>query len=231
MTSADAMSAAALLVHRQIEAIDAWTAGRLDRKRALRERATSRELRMDVQRRVEVLDRVHEAVLARTGLALGGEQVLPLGTGPRAVVAHRHAWFVAALSEALSAHGVRVVAACGNGAEALGLVIAEQPELLIAGDALAMMTGVELLAEAALFAPHTVRAAQVPDSDAVGEALDAGAQHVITRKVLPPAAASALAALLLERRTAPRGIRGDAVPGIGRSAHPAVAPPAPMSRY
>lgn len=209
MTNIDSTSAssAGLLVHRQVEAIDAWNAARLDRQRTVRAQATSREARMDAERRVDVLARVHEAVVARTELALGRQPEPMPGPGVRAVIAHRHAWFVAALSEALTAHGVRVVVTCGNGADALGVTIAEQPELLVAGDRLTMMTGAQLLAEAALFAPYTIRAAQVADGDGVGAMLDAGAQEVLTRKVPPADVASALAALLPERCTVPAGAR------------------------
>lgn len=45
---------------------------------------------------------------------------------PRAVVAHHHEWFVDKVSEGLRDAGVHVVGSTDNGADALGMVVAEQ---------------------------------------------------------------------------------------------------------
>lgn len=184
---------------RQVEALDHWNIARHQRERLLTAGGRSREEQLDSVRRLQVLHRVHGAVLERTGefLAHAGA---PLGasSAPRALIAHRQEWVVSKLSESLAAQGVTVVGVTANGADALGLTVAEQPELLFCGDTLAMMTPAELMAEAALFAPHTSLAAQVAHGDLVGELLDAGAHTVVTRQVPPEDVAATLASLLAQ---------------------------------
>lgn len=72
-----------------------------------------------------------------------------------------------------------------NGADALGVVIAEQPDVLFIGDRLAMTTAPALLAEAALFAPRTVLVAQSEHGEERA-LLHAGACAVLPR-LLPTA--------------------------------------------
>ena len=69
-----------------------------------------------------------------------------------------------------------VLVCTDNGAEALGAIVTEQPDLVLVGDPLAMMSGRTLLAEAALYSPSSLLAAQAPDqdqADALGDAADA----------------------------------------------------------
>jgi CheY-like chemotaxis protein len=190
---------AALRLVRQIEAIDVWNRVRREREHALRTSSSSREARMDVDRRVDVLHRAHGALLEHTASVLAADpspMVLPaLGS---AVIAHGHEWFVRKVSEALSAQGVTVVVAGGNGADALGVVVAEQPDLLLVGETLAMLTGEELVAEAAALAPQTAVVAQVQQGDRVGRMLEAGARTAFARQVPPADVAASLVALLHE---------------------------------
>jgi DNA-binding NarL/FixJ family response regulator len=114
------------------------------------------------------------------------------------VIAHRQEWFVRQLAEGLREHGITVLAATDNGAEALGFVVAEQPDVLLVEDKLAMLSGAELVAEAALFAPHSIVAVQVPDNDGVCRTLDAGARNTFARRVPPADIADALAQMVRE---------------------------------
>lgn len=182
---------------RQVEALDAWNVARHQRERMITSSVRSREAQLDAVRRMQVLNHAHEALLKRTREVLA--QVpgpIAASDAPRAVVAHRHEWLVIKLSDALKSRGVVVVGVTDSGAEALGLTVAEQPDLLFTGDSLAMMTAGELLAEAALFSPHTLLAVQVADGDLVGEMLDAGAHSVVTQKIPPDDVASTLASLV-----------------------------------
>lgn len=189
-----------VVVQRQLEALDAWNMVRQQRERLLLGASTSREAHLDAARRVDVLRRVHAAVVERADSFLAHQPgPLELETSPRAVVAHHHEWFIDKLTGALQDAGVRVVGATDNGADALGIAVAEQPDVLIAGDPLAMMTAPELLADVALFAPYTARAAHVPYGDAVGGMLDAGAHSVFTRQVPPAEVAAGVVQLLGER--------------------------------
>ncbi len=195
-TDSHEQSAVALLL-RQIEGIDAWNSTRQSRERALRSGPVTRQDRLEAARRVDMLAHAHATVLAYASSNLADQQKPLAGViARRAVVAHRHVWFADKLSQGLEAGGVDVIGASDNGAEALGVVVAEQPDLLVLGDALVMLTAVVLLREVALFAPATLRAVQVSNSNGVGLMLDAGAQSVFTQQLPPQETADHLLALL-----------------------------------
>jgi CheY-like chemotaxis protein len=80
-----------------------------------------------------------------------------------------------------------------NGAEALGVVVAEQPDVLLTGDRLAMMTGWDLLAQARLYAPGTVLAVQASDEQQA-DSHAALADAVFLRHVPPAVVADVLLA-------------------------------------
>ena len=77
------------------------------------------------------------------------------GGAPAVLIAHRQSWFVAKLEATLARSGVAVTAACDNGADALGLLIATQPAVLIAEQRLALIDGEELAEQARQYAPST----------------------------------------------------------------------------
>ncbi len=183
---------------RQSEALERWPEVRAAREHTLRAPASSRESRMDLDRRLTILDRADRAVLERSSLDARNTAAPPTAHAT-AVIAHRQDWFVGKLSAALAEHGVAVVAACNNGADALGTIVAEQPDLVLVGNALAMLTSEELIAEVSLLAPHAVVAAQVGYGDQVGRMLDAGARTAFTRQVPPAEVATALAHALTGR--------------------------------
>lgn len=192
----DPTSVAALVV-RQLEGVEAWNTARQQRERALLGAQSSREQRVSAMRRLDVLGQAHRAVLDWAAASLADvPSPMTASARRRAVLVHRHEWFRDKLSDALRARGLCVMALTDNGAEALGVVVAEQPDLLLVGETLGMLTGGELLAETALFAPCTVTAAQVADSDGVGTMLDAGARTVFTRRMPPAEVAAQLVALL-----------------------------------
>lgn len=188
-----------LLLGRQLAALDAWNDVRRSRERALAAESMSREERLVADRRIAVFERAHAALLARADAALHSDPApMPSNPALRAVIAHRHPWLADKLSTALATKGVLVVAVSGNGAEALGIVVAEQPDLLVTGDVLAMMSSAELLAETKRYAPYTARAAHVDDSAGVGAALEAGAHSVFVRHMPPDDVAEGLMPLLRE---------------------------------
>jgi CheY-like chemotaxis protein len=195
-------SSVAALVVRQVEAIDAWNAALPQRQRALFSLELSREGRLDAVRRRDVLGHAHNAVLARARQALNEDRCPPPGTSATAVIAHRQEWFTAKLSAALVERGMHVIAAADDGATALGIVVVEQPDLLLVEDQLPMLSGQELIAEAALFAPATVTAGQVAHGDRIGLMLDAGARTAFARQVPPVDVADQLLMLLQARQAA-----------------------------
>lgn len=157
----------------------------------------SREARMDAARADHITQRIRAAVIERTGLGLTGSGgLLCWPSPPRAVLALRHEWFRDTVSEALVRRGVEVVAKLDNGADALGIVIAEQPDLLLAEDKLAMISGVDLVQLARLCAPATRSVGQVAYDNDIAPLLDAGAVTACTRRMRPDDVASTMVALL-----------------------------------
>lgn len=187
------------LAQRQLAAIEAFHRARRAAAEATALAERSREMRMDAARRLEVQRREHEALIARAHeqLRLSGE-VLLRPSVVRAVVAHRQPWFTDKVVGCLQQAGVEVVARTDNGADAVGIVVVEQPDLLLVEETLLMVPGEEVVRETRRYCADAVISAQVPSGDRVGRMLDAGASTVSTRQV-PPAEVVEQALALLER--------------------------------
>lgn len=185
---------------RQIEAIDAWNSARVARQQACAAATPSGEGRADADLHRDVLRRVDAAVQERTHRHLAQALMAPFTstTGVTAVIAHNHPWFAAQIGRALGERRIAVIAITDNGTEALGVVIAEQPDVLLVSETLSMLTGEDLVADAALFAPETLLAAQVASGDRVGAMLDAGASTAFVRQIPPAEVADALCTLLAD---------------------------------
>ncbi len=112
------------------------------------------------------------------------------------MLAHRNTWFLDKLSAALKAGGLRVVAGVCNGADAVGLAIAEQPDLIFIEDSLEMVPGEDAIREIRKFAPNSLVTAQVGYHERVDQLLDAGATTVFTRHVPPGDVAAVLLKLV-----------------------------------
>ncbi len=185
------------LTAQQLQAIARFNNARRTAERGAAVVASSREMRMDVTRSLEVLRREHDAVVRRAHEQLRVTGSLLRGTRERRVViAHRSEWFVNKVAEALQDRGVLVVARVDNGADAVGIAVAEQPDLLLVEDTLAMVPGEQVVREVRRFCPGTLVAAQVAHGDRVGPLLHAGAAAVFTRRVPPVEAVRSLVQLL-----------------------------------
>lgn len=189
-------------VVRQVRGIDAWIAARRRREQALQAASMNRDERLDAAREVEALRRTHDAIRGRCARSLDAEAEPMRWPEPTAVIAHRHAWFFDKLALLLDERGVTVLLRTDNGAEALGAVVAEQPDLILVGDRLAMMPGLGLLAEARRYAPSARLAAQASDPDQA-DALRGAADSVFLRHHPPAFIADALVALHLTRPATP----------------------------
>lgn len=183
------------LVLEQLGAIEAWT--RAHAAAAHVPAGLSREDRLDLARRGDAVARQRQAMLDRTAAQLrdSGDLLRPAAT-TRAVLAHRNAWFRTAVATGLRDAGVDVVADLVNGADAVGVVVAEQPDVLLVEDRLPMVCGLELCRAVATWAPRTLLAVQVADEWQIGPLLDAGATTVFTRRTPPADVAGALATAL-----------------------------------
>jgi CheY-like chemotaxis protein len=182
------------LLCRQVRAIDAWHRRRHIEEQGERWLDVGRQSRVDRNRRGNVLRREHEAIVERTDLHLRRAGVPLCVQGPRAVVVHRHPWVADALTDALNQRGIDVVATLGNGADAVGAVVVEQPELLVLSEVLCMLSGLEVVREVRALSPATVSAVLVEHGYAAAELAAAGAQLTLRHGTRPCTAADEIAA-------------------------------------
>lgn len=179
----------------QIESVDGWLAARRAREQALQAApGLSRDERMDAAREVEALQRTHDMIKDRCARGSNAEIGLLRAPGPTAVIAHRHAWFADKLARQLADREIAVLVSTDNGAEALGAIVAEQPDIVLTGDRLAMISGQVLLEQTRVYAPGTLVAAHVSDPDHA-DVLQAVADAVFLRQHPPAVVADALLAL------------------------------------
>lgn len=185
------------LLRAQLRGLDAWHAARATAERARTVASASRETRMDLARRMEVLRAQHRAIVERTEVQLRDSLLVVRGrTCLRAVIAHRSSWFGDKLTAALLEHRVTVVARVDNGAEAVGCVVAEQPDLLVVEDALPMLSGIAVVREVREYAPGTLVGALGGSPSAVSDLRAAGAHAAWSRQVSPADVGQGLLALL-----------------------------------
>ena len=188
------------LLRDQLGGIEAWHAGRRAAEvaaAAADTAAVTREMRMDAARRLDVLRRQQQALIARTEQQMkASAHVLRSQVMPRAVLVHRNEWFKSKVAAGLLAGGTTVVADLENGADGIGVVVAEQPDLLLIEDTLPMMSGVDVIREVARFSPRTITAVQAASHWELGALLDAGAHAAFSRRVPPADVARDLCLLL-----------------------------------
>ena len=173
----------------QLRGIDAYTRAARAAEAASAAAASaelSREMRLDLSRRLEARRREQKALLARAARHLEDSARALWTSRPRAVVVHRNAWLRTALSDRLASSGVEVLAALDNGADGAGVVVAEQPEVLLVEDRLPSLSGLEVLERAREFSPRTLVAAHLAGTAELDAFLQRGARAVFTRR-LPPA--------------------------------------------
>lgn len=184
----------------QLRAIDAWNARRRTAEMSAAAAQTaemSREMRLDAARRLDVVRRQQQALIERTAQQMrDSAHVLRSQVQPRAVIVHRNEWFKSKVADGLRTGGVSVVADLDNGADAIGVAVAEQPDLLLTEDKLPMMSGEDVLREVLRFSPATLTAVQASNDWELGPLLDAGARAAFTRRVPPADVARDLCALL-----------------------------------
>ena len=175
------------LMTAQLAAIDAWNRAHRAAEDAAVSVSMTREMRLDLSRRLEARRREQEALLARTDHQLrssGG--VLAGGLATRAVLAHRNGWLRDAVATRLVQQGVEVVGVFEDGAETAGTAVVEQPDLVLVEDRLPTLSGLEVVRRVREYVPQAVVGAQVLDGDGIRAFVEAGAQAVFTRRI-PPA--------------------------------------------
>lgn len=189
------------ILEAQLAGIDAWNAARRASEAAAEISAMTPETQLDASRQVEVRRREHAAVIARADAHLreaGG--LLGCAAPVRAVIAHRNAWLRDKVATRLVEHGVSVVAAFEDGADAAGAAVVEQPELVFVEDLLPTLSGLDVLGRVRAFAPVTLVGVQVLDGSGVARFIEAGAKAVFTRQIPPVDIADQLVCCLHSER-------------------------------
>lgn len=157
---------------------------------------------MDAQRRLEALRRTQDALETRAE-EVSTRSLHAQEQHPRAVVVHRNAWLRDTLGLRLAELGVRVVAETEDGAEGLGLAIAEQPDVLVVEDRLPSLPAVEVVSGVRQYVLGALVAAHVEHQEDVPKLVAAGADAVFGRRVTPGVMAEQLASLLESPRDEP----------------------------
>ncbi len=173
------------LLDEQLRALERWHAARRTREEVVELRGMNRELRLDLQRRQMARTRQQEALLTRAAAQLAESARLLHGRAPRAVLVHRREWLRDKVAAELGRHGVDVVASLEDGADAVGIAVAEQPDLVLVEDALPTMSGAEVVRAVREFCLRATCAAHVNSPGQVATLLEAGAVRTFVRTTPP----------------------------------------------
>jgi CheY-like chemotaxis protein len=197
MGKPDGRGMTAVVRQAQHAAVEAWNREVAEAERMLERQAVSREMRRDARLRLEALQRADRALQRHSAPAKAELHPMPV-----AVVVHRNEWMREKLVTGLIEAGMDVVAAIEDGADALGIAIAEQPDVVVLEDRLTSLTGFELAEELRRYT-KSLLAAQVAHDDEIGPMLDAGASAVFTRRVPPAVIVEEVLALVNDRGRGP----------------------------
>jgi CheY-like chemotaxis protein len=174
------------LLTAQVKAIDAWHRSNRLASSAAELIGLTREMRMDLSNRMEARRREQAALVACVDKQLRASgDCLSARRPVRAVLAHRNEWLSGKVSARLQQRGVLVVGVFGDGAEAAGTIVAEQPDLVFLEDRLPSLTASDLVRRVRDFSPDSIIGAQVEDSRGIAPLIDLGAHAVFTRRIPP----------------------------------------------
>lgn len=188
----------------RLDSLERWNAARRETAaRAARPRLT-REDRLDGARELEVRERELDVFLERLDTQDPRVWGRP-DPQPVAVVAHRHEWLRRQVVTGLREQGIDVVVETDNGADVLGVVLAERPGVVVVDELLAMRTGLDTVRELRTVAPLLPIAATVAFDEGVAAMLDAGATAVFTRRTPPADLVDELAVLARAGHVPPVG--------------------------
>lgn len=112
------------------------------------------------------------------------------------LVVHRHRWFTDPLCRSLADDDTAVPYVIADGADGIGIMVAEQPDVVVIEDRLSSVTAVDFVTRARRLAPRTAVAVQITTAQTSTEVLTAGASAVFTRRLGPEDAAQHVKALL-----------------------------------
>lgn len=160
----------------------------------------TREGRMNLAQHRTARRREQTALLAHARARLRDNWSVLDGVQPqRVVLAHRSPWFRGRTAQELSAVGVEIVEV-DDGAAAVGVVLAEQPDLVFVEDRLSSYPGREVLRQLRAEAPAVHVAVQLSDSRDLQGFLALGACAAFSRRIAPADVAAQLRHCLTARQ-------------------------------
>jgi hypothetical protein len=164
----------AIAAFHHARAIAAWAAAAGERSRAMREQDA---------RRLEILRRKHEAVIDRAHeqLRSSGVRRPPLCWRVRVVVADRRP--DDELLVPLDRHGVDVLARVANGADAVGITLVEQPDVVVLSAPLDLVPADEVVRDVRRYSPETTIFAVTGTEDEARACAGAGATVVLPEEL------------------------------------------------
>ena len=122
------------LILDQVRAIEAWVQDPVGNHPGCAPKGgrVRLEMRLDLAGELAARRATHAAVLARAELQLRQTgDLMWADSSCRAVLAHRDVWWRERVADYLSALGVQVIAQAGDGADAVGVLVVEQPDLVV----------------------------------------------------------------------------------------------------
>ena len=108
-------------------------------------------------------------------------------------------WWRERVADCLTALGVQVIAKAGDGVDVVGVLVVEQPDLVVVQDLLPLLPGLQVVRQARRYAPTSLIAAHLLDSRQAQSFLAAGADVAFSRLDRPGEVAEQLVALLCDR--------------------------------
>jgi len=144
------------LILDQVRAIGSWVQDPVGHHPACAPKGgrMPRQMRLDLAGELAALRAMHAAVLARAELQLRQTgDLMWAESSCRAVLAHRDVWWRERVADCLSALGVQVIAKAGDGMDAGGVLVVEQPDLVVVQDLLPLLSGLQVVRQARRYAP------------------------------------------------------------------------------
>jgi len=191
------------LILDQVQAIGAWVQDPVGHHPACAPKGgrVRLEMRLDLAGELAARRATHAAVLARAELQLGQTgDFMWADSSCRAVLAHRDVWWRERVADCLTTLGVQVIAQAGDGVDAVGALVVEQPDLVVVQDLLPLLPGLQVVVrQARRYAPTSLIAAHLLDSRQAQSFLTAGADVAFSRLDRPGEVAEQLVALLCDR--------------------------------
>jgi CheY-like chemotaxis protein len=181
----------------EVRSVQALEAAQELSDRTTRALAMSREQRLENRRRLDALRRQQRALVEQSKVQLQrSTDLFSARPTPRIVLAHRRPWVTQKAITVLLAAGAQVVAAVDDGSDAIGAVVAEQPDLLLVEDKMPGTGGLQVLEATRAYSPGSLVGAHLDDGRDAQAFLDAGAAAVFSRRIPPDEIARQLLTLL-----------------------------------